>query len=206
MDFKDQIKILGDRVSILKDHILIVLIFFQILFIVSCNEELEKEIEIPSVIASEITNLTSNSAVSGGVVTSDGGGEVIARGVCWSTSQNPSIDNNKTIDGAGIGGFSSIINGLTSNTTYNFRAYAVNSVGTGYSGQLTITTSALFEIMDIKCSSSKIVIGQRNIFRAFLSDSTGNINYEWKLFYNNIQVGNTLAGFDIKSLRLTLRK
>lgn len=58
----------------------------------------------------------------------------------------------------------------------------------------------LFEILDIKCSSSKIVLGQRNIYRALLSDSTGNINYEWKLFYNNLQIGSTLSGFDLKAV------
>jgi len=115
MDFKDPIKILSDRVFRLKGQILTLLFFLQIFFIVSCKEALEKEISIVNV--SEITNITSNSALSGGVVTSDGGAEVIARGVCWSTSQNPSIDNNKTIDGAGIGNFTSIINGLTSNIT-----------------------------------------------------------------------------------------
>jgi len=205
MNFERQIGNLWKRFYKCKDQIFKVLILFQLLLIIACNEELEKKIELPIVIVSEISNITSNSAESGGEVTSDGSGEVIARGVCWSTSNNPSIDNNKTIDGAGIGSFSSTINGLEPNTTYNFNAYAINSVGTGYSSQFAFTTLGSFKIIDINDSSSKIVVGQRNIFRAFLSDSTGNINYEWKLFYNFQQVG-ILSGIDLKSLRINTTK
>lgn len=66
----------------------------------------------------------------------------------------------------------------------------------------SIDTPKKFEIIDIKLSSSKIILGQRNIFSAVLTDSTGNINYEWELFYNNLQIGKTLSGLDIKSVRI----
>ena len=63
-----------------------------------------------------------------------------------------------------------------------------------------------FEIIDIKSNNSKIIIGQRNIFSAILSDSTGNINYEWKVFFDDIQVGKTLSGYDLKSIKLNTSK
>jgi len=65
---------------------------------------------------------------------------ILARGVCWSTSPNPTIDDNKTNDGADLGNFSSEINGLLSNTTYYLRAYATNNEGTAYSEQKVFTT------------------------------------------------------------------
>jgi len=61
-----------------------------------------------------------------------------------------------------------------------------------------------FEVIDIKCNSSKIIIGQRTIFTAVLSDSTGNINYQWKLFFNNQQVGTTYSGLDIPKVKTNL--
>jgi hypothetical protein len=174
-----------------------------ILSIISCKKE--DEIVIPLVTINGVNEITSNSAICIGEITDDGG-EIPIRGVCWSINQLPTTNDSKMSIGAGLGSFTSTITGLSPGTIYNIRAYGTNSVGTGYSSQLTFTTLAKFEIIDIKCSSSKIVYGQRNIFRALLSDSIGNINYEWKLFYNNLQVGNTLSGFDIKTFTLNTEK
>jgi hypothetical protein len=81
--------------------------------------------------------LTSTATTSGGNITSEGGDAVTARGVCWSTSQNPTIADSKTIDGAGISSFTSSITGLSSGG-YNVRAYATNSVGTSYGVQRSL--------------------------------------------------------------------
>jgi len=86
------------------------------------------------------SNITSTTAPCGGNVISDGGAPVIARGICWSTNQNPTISDNKTSDGVGIGEFSTLITGLTRGTTYNIKAYATNSVGTAYGGRIGFTT------------------------------------------------------------------
>lgn len=95
---------------------------------------------VPTVITLSVTEITENSAKSGGEVTSDGGAEVIARGVCWSTSQNPTIEDAFSNDGTGVGVYSSNISNLTSNTTYYVRAYATNSEGTAYSQEISFTT------------------------------------------------------------------
>ena len=81
-----------------------------------------------------------DSIVSGGEVWSDGGSPVTAYGVCWSTAQNPTIADNKTLDGSGKGYFTSNIGGLQVATTYYLRAYATNAVGTDYSQQYSLTT------------------------------------------------------------------
>lgn len=98
-------------------------------------------ITLPTVTSSTVTSIISTTANSGGNITSDGGASVSARGVVWSTSQNPTIAlSTKTIDGTGTGNFSSVISGLTANTTYYLRAYATNSAGTAYGNEVTFTT------------------------------------------------------------------
>ena len=80
----------------------------------------------------EVSEITTNSAVCGGNVTTDNGSAVTAKGVCWSTSQNPTIEDNKTTDGTGLGSFISNLTNLEANTTYYVRAYATNEAGTAY--------------------------------------------------------------------------
>ena len=87
---------------------------------------------LPTVTTSDVTNITETSAICGGNVTSDGGVGVTARGVCWSTSHNPTIEDNKTIDGTGTDSFTSSLTGLSASVTYYVRAYATNSEGTAY--------------------------------------------------------------------------
>jgi hypothetical protein len=87
-----------------------------------------------------LTDITATTATSGGTVGADGGASVTARGVCWSTTTNPTIANSKTTDGSGTGTFTSAITGLTSGTTYYVRSYATNSVGTTYGPEVSFTT------------------------------------------------------------------
>jgi uncharacterized protein (TIGR02145 family) len=96
---------------------------------------------IPPVTTSDITAITINSAISGGTISNDGGAPVTDRGVCWSTTINPTIASFKTSNGTGIGTFPSNLTGLNSGTTYFVRAFATNNVGTGYGNQLTFTTN-----------------------------------------------------------------
>lgn len=86
------------------------------------------------------SGITQTTATSGGNVTNEQGAYVTAKGVCWSTSQNPTIANSKTTDGTGPGSFTSAITGLAANTTYYVRAYATNSVGTAYGVQISFKT------------------------------------------------------------------
>lgn len=99
------------------------------------------EVLLATVTTNDITSPTQTSAVSGGNITSDGGGDITARGVCWSTSQNPTIADSKTTDASGTGSFTSNITGLTAGTTYYVRAYAINSAGVAYGTQKDFTTT-----------------------------------------------------------------
>lgn len=86
----------------------------------------------PSLTTNIISEITNSSAKTGGVITSNGGSEIIAKGVCWSLNNLPDSTDSHTNDGQGDAEFISDIAGLTENKTYFVRAYATNSKGTGY--------------------------------------------------------------------------
>ena len=98
---------------------------------------------LPTVLTNSIISITGLNAISGGNITSDGGTVVTQRGICWSTSPNPTTANNLTSNGSGIGNFTSNISGLSSLSTYYVRAYAINIVGVSYGNELTFSTIAL---------------------------------------------------------------
>jgi hypothetical protein len=87
-----------------------------------------------------VSNVTSKTASSGGNIFDEGGTSITARGVCWSTSPNPTIADNKTYGGSGIGSFTCFIKGLSPNTIYYVRAYAINSIGTAYGNEISFST------------------------------------------------------------------
>lgn len=97
---------------------------------------------LPTVTTSAVSNIAATTATSGGNVADDAGGATVtARGVCWSTSQNPTISDSHTTDGSGTGSFTSNITGLNPTTTYYVRAYATNDAGTTYGSQVSFTTT-----------------------------------------------------------------
>lgn len=120
-----------------------VLVGVLLIFASSCIKDDDDNVNntgLPVVVTSAVTDITKNTASSGGNITSDGGATVTVRGVCWSTGQTPTISDYKTTDGTGEGSFASSISGLLSNTTYYVRAYATNSNGTGYGSAISFKT------------------------------------------------------------------
>lgn len=103
----------------------------------------KKKPDPPTLTTTAVSAITVTTATSGGNVTSDGGAEVTARGVCWGTASKPTITGSKTSDGKGTGSFSSSITGLTANTLYYVRAYATNSEGTSYGNEVSFTTNPI---------------------------------------------------------------
>lgn len=116
-----------------------------LIFASSCNKDDDdngngNNTGIPVLSTTAITDITQTTAKSGGNITSDGGAPITVHGVCWSTNENPTIDDNKTEDGTGAGSFTSSVTGLEPNTTYYLRAYATNSAGTSYGSIMSFTT------------------------------------------------------------------
>ena len=113
-------------------------IFAYFLFVfTSCKKD---EPDLPVVTTIEANNITTSTAICGGEITSDGGGEIKERGVCWSTSDNPTIADSITTDGKVIGKYSSRMSGLSAGTIYYVRAYATNEAGTAYGNSISFIT------------------------------------------------------------------
>lgn len=117
----------------------------------SCKKEKK---EVPIVKTSAITNITDTSAFSGGTITDEDSGTIIAKGVCWSTDIEPTIADSKTTDGTGTGPFTSSLTGLTENTIYYLRAYATNSNGTYYGDLLSFSTKSNLNNINFNTSIS----------------------------------------------------
>ena len=108
-------------------------------FSVRCVQD-KNYVNILTVTTDQVHNITTTTASCFGTVAADGGSSVTARGMCWSTSENPTVANSKTTDGTGVGDFTSNLSGLSPNTIYYVRAYATNSEGTDYGEQISFIT------------------------------------------------------------------
>ena len=99
---------------------------------------------IATVTTTMATNVSYTSAIVGGNVTDDGGANVTERGICYSTSANPTTDDTKVTNGTGTGSFTCNLTDLQDGTTYYARAYAVNAKGTAYGEEVSFTTKQQF--------------------------------------------------------------
>jgi len=113
-------------------YISVALLLGAIIF--SCEKEKKS---IPIVTTNGVWNISQRNALSGGEVIDSGGAPILARGVCWSKSGDPTISDNHTTQSGGVGSFVSTLNGLTVATQYYVRAYATNKNGTGYGNEVT---------------------------------------------------------------------
>lgn len=97
------------------------------------------------VTTSSFTNITTTSAISGGVITDKGGSAVTEQGLCWSTLPKPTIDKSKSgvTSVSGSGTFTSEIKGLTASTKYYVRAFAANKAGIAYGNEIELTTASI---------------------------------------------------------------
>ncbi len=127
-----------------------------------------------------VEQITSNSAMSGGIVTNDRGANVTARGVCWHTSPSPTINHKKTVDGNGLGYFASSITNLEPNTTYYVRAYATNSAGTSYGEQYKFKTQQTTGNAPVADFSGTPTSGTAPLEVSFTDLSTNNpTSWQW---------------------------
>ena len=160
-------------------------LIFSSLFL-SCKKK-----EVPVVTTTIVSNITATTANSGGNVTDEGSSTVISSGVCWSTGTTPTIADNKTSDAAVAGGFTSNITGLNRATVYYVRAYATNSVGTGYGNKISFTTD------DVLIDKYTLEIDNTfKIYKVSLSswDSKANFNIEYVYSSGSIQKTETYSG------------
>lgn len=96
--------------------------------------------QLAVIVTRSVSDITASSVTTGGNITSDGGLSISSRGVVWSVNQNPTLSDNNTVDGSGVGSYTSSISGLVAGNTYYVRAYAINSSGVSYGNQVMFTT------------------------------------------------------------------
>jgi hypothetical protein len=146
---------------------------------------------LPSVTTNvPVTSIAQNSASSGGNVTSQGGANVTARGVCWNTQTNPTTANSKSVDGTGTGTFTSAMTGLTAGTTYYVRAYATSSAGTSYGSEVVFTTlGASWQTngSNIYYSFGKVSIGTT------IANSASALTVNGKILATEVEVVSSIA-------------
>lgn len=124
----------------MKNLIPISAFIFLILFISACQKT-----KIPVLTTKTATEVTNYSAFSGGIIEDDKIGTITEKGVCWSTHNNPSINDSYAISTSAGLSFETILTSLSPNTTYYYRAFATNDAGTGYGNVLSIKTGQIIE-------------------------------------------------------------
>lgn len=97
---------------------------------------------LPTLSTTPITGIGETTAQGGGNISDDGGATVTSKGVCWSSSEEPTLSDPHTEDGSGTGIYTSAITSLTGGVKYYVRAYATNSSGTAYGNQVMFTTDS----------------------------------------------------------------
>lgn len=139
--------------------------------------------ELPKVKTFNVTEITDSTAIVSGEVISDGNSEVIARGIIWNLSGDPSFKRyvNYTQDGSGLGEFTGHITNLISDKTYYMRAYATNSEGTAY-GEVIAIKSSLTLYSKIP---DTIVISFSDESRDLTIENYGNIDLEFSANVSN---------------------
>lgn len=129
---------------------------------------------VASVITSDATNIKAQSATLNGNITSDGGSNITERGFCYSTSENPTVDDTKIkIDGT-IGDLSHSLTRLNHATKYYVRSYAKNSYGTHYGNQISFTTSSGVVDFD-EVSTTSITVGTAQLSTQITFDGNSTI-------------------------------
>ena len=103
---------------------------------------------IPTVTTNTPSEITYTQAMIQGAVTDDGCVTITEKGICYSTSPNPTVDSNKRTNGSGTGTITCVFSNLQDGTTYYARAYAINALGVGYGNEVSFTTMA-YEVPQI---------------------------------------------------------
>jgi hypothetical protein len=97
---------------------------------------------IPDLAAGTTGQVSDSTATITGLEVPDMSLDVVAKGVCYDTTHNPTIYDSRTDEGPGDGSFSSSLYGLTANTTYFYRPYVTNAQGTKYGPMDSLVTLA----------------------------------------------------------------
>ncbi|WP_420574541.1 hypothetical protein [Kordia sp.] len=114
---------------------------FMAFILFNCSEDEASLQELAEVQITNVNDVTVDAAQVTSEVITNGGTTITSRGICWSTTQNPTTNDDTTSNGTGTGVYTSNITNLVPNSTYYIRAYAINATGTAYSEQEELSTN-----------------------------------------------------------------
>ena len=144
----------------------------------------------PAVSTGAVSSITDVAAKVGGNVTATNGGAITERGICWGTSENPTVDDESAeaeLGDDGTGTFTADLTGLTMGTTYYARAYAKNSAGISYGDAVTFNTllrdvdNNLYEVVKIGSALWMAENLATTKYNGGGDIPTGHSNDEWKV-------------------------
>ena len=132
------------------------------LFFSSCKKDEDK---LPAIETTSASNIGVSIATLGGSIIDENAADYRERGVVYATSEKPTIGNSKkTVSGKEVGSFSTTVTGLSANTTYYVRAYAIYDKGTAYGDEISFKTIASY--------TGHIILGKWSYY-----NSVGNWSY-----------------------------
>ena len=154
-------------------------------FFTSCDDD-EKPKTIPVVTTAAVTDVTTNSAIGGGEITDNGNVEITASGLLYSSiTETPTVADSKTeLTTATTGSFTSLMENLSSGTTYHVRAYATNSIGTGYG-----------EVVDFATGNAAPVASNVSVTGAVEVNKVLTATYTYSDAENNAESGSTFKWY-----------
>ncbi|MBK8881403.1 MAG: hypothetical protein IPN67_03205 [Bacteroidales bacterium] len=157
--------------NFIKTSVVIFLFLGSIIMLNSCDKA--KDSTPPTLTTAVISGITQTTAVSGGNVTDDNGSDITVRGVCWSTTANPTTADSKTMDGTGKGTFVSNLSGLTAGTMYYVRAYATNKAGTAYGNEVSFTANSV-ALASLTSVAVTLITNTTSVSGGVITDDNGS--------------------------------
>lgn len=143
---------------------------------------------LATITTSDVTDITETTAVCGGNITKNGYADITARGVCWNTTGNPTVNDQTTNDGTGIGAYTSNMTNLQPNTPYFVRAFAVNQAGVAYGYEKNFETPGTGGVPHVTTSQAKNVTATGADLGGEVTEEGGSPVTErgvcWALFNN----------------------
>jgi hypothetical protein len=98
----------------------------------------------PAVETNDASSVTTSGALLNGNILNLGSENPTQHGFVWSTTSNPTLDDNYSEQGAvsNTGAYTHDLTGLLPGKTYYIKAYAINAVGTAYGDEISFTTNS----------------------------------------------------------------
>lgn len=130
---------------------------------------------VPTLANVTVSGIDTQGATLQSTVTDDGKSVITGCGFCWSTSTEPTIDNDAVACDPSNPTFGTKLNGLKDNTLYYVRAYATNEIGISYSETAKFTTKAIKLPEWGTISVSNITRSQVRVSGSLISDGNSPV-------------------------------